>query len=97
MTCLRRQDSVVEFLKDPFKVLDFFYFLSLSLHSTSFVDLYADDTTISMYEQNFYMKTLQSNSQKSLNCLLDKCRKTGMVLNTLKTKVMLITSRQKRN
>ena len=43
------------------------------------------------------MKTLQSNLQKSLYYLHDWCRKNGMVLNTLKTKVMLITSRQKRN
>ena len=43
------------------------------------------------------MKTVQSNLQKSLNSLHDWCRKNGMVLNTLKTKVMLITSRQKRN
>ena len=61
----------------------------------SWVDLYADDTTI--YEQNVDIGTLQSNLQKSLNLLHDWCRKNGMVLNTLKTKVMLITNRQKRN
>ena len=43
------------------------------------------------------MKTLQSNLQKFLKSLHDWCRKNGMVLNTLKTKVVLITSRQKRN
>ena len=66
------------------------------MHDTiSWVDLYADDTTI--YEQNFDFSTLQSNLQKSLNLLHDWCRKNGMVLNTLQTKVMFITSRQKRN
>ena len=70
--------------------------LPLLLHDTvSFVDLYADDTTL--YEQHSDLKTLQRNLQKSLNLLHDWCRKNGMVLNTLKTKVMLITSRQKRN
>ena len=70
--------------------------LPLSLHDTvSLVNLYADDTTL--YEQHSDLKTLQRNLQKSLNLLHDWCRKNGMVLNTLKTKVMLITSRQKRN
>ena len=70
--------------------------LPLTLHDTiSCIDLYADDTTI--YEQNVDMSTLQSNLQKSLNLLHEWCRQNGMVLNTLKTKVMLITSRQKRN
>ena len=79
----------------PLLFLLFINDLLLSLHGTSFVDLYADDTTI--YEQHSDMKTLQSNLQKSLNSLHDWCRKNGMVLNTLKTKVMLITSRQKRS
>ena len=79
----------------PLLFLLFINDLPLSLHGTSFVDLYADDTTI--YEQHSDVKTLQSNLQKSLNSLHDWCRKNGMVLNTLKTKVILITSRQKRN
>ena len=66
------------------------------MHDTiSFVDLYADDTTI--YEQQSDMTTLQCNLQKSLNLLHEWCKRNGIVLNTLKTKVMLITSRQKRN
>ena len=43
------------------------------------------------------MTTLQCNLQKSLNLLHEWCRKNEMVLNTLKTKVLLITSRQNRN
>ena len=80
----------------PLLFLLFINDLPLLLHDTvSFVDLYADDTTL--YEQHSDLKTLQRNLQKSLNLLHDWCRKNGMVLNTLKTKVMLITSRQKRN
>ena len=80
----------------PLSFLLFINDLPLSLHDTiSFVDLYADDTTI--YEQQSDMITLQCNLQKSLNLLHEWCRKNGMVLNILKTKVMLITSRQKRN
>ena len=75
----------------------FFLFINdlpLTLHDTiSCIDLYADDTT--KYEQNFDMSTVQSNLQKSLNLLHEWCRQNGMVLNTLKTKVMLITSRLK--
>ena len=80
----------------PLLFLLFINDLPLTLHDTiSWIDLYADDTTI--YEQNVDISTLQSNLQKSLNLLHDWCRKNGKVLNTLKTKVMLITSRQKRN
>ena len=80
----------------PLLFLLFINDLPLTLHDTmSWVDLYADGTTI--YEQNVDNSTLQSNLQKSLNLLHDWCRKNGMVLNTLKTKVMLITNRQKRN
>ena len=77
----------------PLLFLLFINDLPLSLHDTiSFVDLYADDTTI--YEQQSDMTTLQCNLQKSLNLLHEWCRKNGMVLNTLKTKVMLITSKK---
>ena len=43
------------------------------------------------------MSILERNLQLSLNSLHDWCRQNGMVLNTEKTNVMLITSRQKRN
>ena len=57
-------------------------------------DLYADDTTI--YEIQSNLQTLQQNLQNLLVLLNKWCRENGMVINTDKTKVMLITSRQKR-
>ena len=54
----------------PLLFLLFINDLPLTLHDTmSWVDLYADDTTI--YEQNDDISTLQSNLQKSLNLLHD--------------------------
>ena len=80
----------------PLLFLLFINDLPLSLNDTTCcVDLFADDTTI--YEEQYDISTLRTSLQKSLNCLNEWCRQNGMVLNTLKTKVMLITSRQKRN
>ena len=58
-------------------------------------DLYADDTTA--YDIQSNMQTLQQNLQNALILLNKWCRENGMVINTDKTKVMLITSRQKRS
>ena len=58
----------------PLLFLLFINDLPLALHDTvSFVDLYADDTTL--YEQYSDLKTLQRNLQKSLNLIHDWCRK----------------------
>ena len=62
-------------------------------NNTSTIDLYADDTTIYSGSDKLM---LERNLQKSLDCLQIRCRENGMILNTDKTKVMLITSRQKR-
>ena len=67
--------------------------LSLS-ESVASIDLYADDTTL--YDIQLNKQTLESNLQKSLTLLSTWCKVNGMLLNTDKTKVMLITSRQKR-
>ena len=58
-------------------------------------DLYADDSTA--YDIHSNMQTLQQNLQNALLLLNKWCRENGMVINTDKTKVMLITSRQKRS
>ena len=60
----------------------------------SSADLYADDTTI--YDVQTDLGTLGSNLQESLLILQRWCKQNGMVLNTGKTKVMLISTRQKR-
>ena len=57
-------------------------------------DLYADDTTF--YDIQPDLETLRTNLQESLLILQRWCRQNGMLLNTRKTKVMLITTRQMR-
>ena len=65
------------------------------LKNSANVDLYADDTTI--YDVQCNIDQLESNLQFSLNALHVWCRQNGMVLNTEKTNVMLISSRQRRS
>ena len=57
-------------------------------------DLYADDTTI--YDIQYDKQVLENNLQRSLVLLQQWCKENGMLINTDKTKVMFITSRQKR-
>ena len=69
--------------------------LPLGLETTVIsTDLYADDTTVCDIQTN--MQTLERNLQNSFLLLNKWCRENGMAINTDKTKVMLITSRQKR-
>ena len=56
--------------------------------------MYADDTNI--YEIQNDKHSLENNLQRSLVLLQQCCKENGMLINTDKTKVMLITSRQKR-
>ena len=63
--------------------------------SIVFTDMYADDTTL--YYVHTSQETIERNLQIALNELSNWCKNNGMVLNTLKTKVMLITTKQKRN
>ena len=60
----------------------------------SATDLYADYTTI--YDVQTDKAALSANLQTALNLLKTWCRENGMLLNTDKTKVMLLTSRQTR-
>ena len=66
-------------------------FLSETISST---DLYADDITV--YDAQFDLNILKSNLQTSLLALHCWCKQNGMVLNTEKTRVMLITTKQNR-
>ena len=56
--------------------------------------LYADDTTI--YDIQYDKQVLENNLQRSLVLLQQWCKENGMIINTDKTKVMFITSQQKR-
>ena len=60
--------------------------------SDSNVDMYADDTTI--YEINLSKSIVERNLQKALNNVANWCNHNGMVINTAKTKVLLITTQQ---
>ena len=62
--------------------------------SNVFTDLYADDTTL--YDVQDSMEQIENNLQSSLNNLQIWCRSNGMILNSSKTKVMLVTTYQKR-
>ena len=90
--------SHVVFLRDQFLAHYYFYFfindLPLSLKNSAVVDLYADDTTFYDFQND--INQLETNLQLSLNSLNDWCRQNDMVINTDKTKDMLITSRQKK-
>ena len=57
-------------------------------------DLYADDTTI--YDIHPDLETLRSNLQESLLILQRWCCQNDMLFNTGKTKIMLISTRQRR-
>ena len=59
-----------------------------------FTDLYADDTTL--YDIQDSMKQIDNNIQSALNSLQIWCRSNGMILNSSKPKVMLVTTNQKR-
>ncbi|MEW8547445.1 MAG: reverse transcriptase family protein [Candidatus Thiodiazotropha sp.] len=79
----------------PLLFLIFINDLPLELKNTvASTDLYADDTTL--YDVQLDRQILENNLQHALNVLDNWCKENGMVLNTDKTKVMLITSRQKR-
>ena len=57
--------------------------------------MYADDTTL--YDVQTSQDTIEKNLQIALNELHKWCKNNGMVLNSTKTKVMLITTNQKRH
>ena len=59
------------------------------------VDLYADETTL--YSTSIDKCTLETNLQNALDSVYTWCLENGMPINTKKTKLMLIASRQKRD
>ena len=63
--------------------------------SNVLTDMYADDTTLYFIHRS--LEAIERNLQIALNELNIWCKNNGKVLNTAKTKVMLITTKQKRN
>ena len=59
-----------------------------------YTDLYADDTTV--YDIQDSVEQIETNLQSTLNNLHAWCRDNGMILNSSKTKVLLVTTTQKR-
>ena len=59
-----------------------------------YTDLYADDTTV--YDIQDSVEEIETNLQSTLNNLHAWCRDNGMILNSSKTKVLLVTTTQKR-
>ena len=57
-------------------------------------DLYADDTIL--YDIQNSLKIIEQNLQSALNQLHLWCKSNGMLLNSNKTKVILVTTDQKR-
>ena len=57
-------------------------------------DLYADDT--SLYDIQTSLEAIEVNLQEGLNQLHIRHKNNGMLLNSVKTKIMLVTTNQKR-
>ena len=89
VTCGVPQGSIL----GPLLFLLFINDLPLYVNNVS-ADLYADDTTL--YDIQTSMDLIEQNLQLGLNQLHVWCKNNGMVLNSTKTKVMLITTNQKR-
>ena len=80
----------------PLLFLLFINDLPLSLKNSPIsVDLYADDTTL--YSTALDKSSLEADLQKALDSVHTWCLENGMLINTEKTKLMLIASRQKRS
>ena len=77
----------------PLLFLLFINDLPLYVNNIS-ADLYADDTTL--YDIQTSLEATEANLQNGLNQLHIWCKNNGMVLNSAKTKVMLVTTDQKR-
>ena len=79
-----------------FRASSIFNFINdLPLYTRNvFIDLYADDTTL--YYIHTSQNTIEQNLQVALNQLHIWCKNSSVVLNSAKTKVMFVTTKQKR-
>ena len=57
-------------------------------------DLYADDTML--YDVQNSLELIESNIQIDLDNLHVWCKENGMIIHSLKTKVMVVTTNQRR-
>ena len=91
ITCGVPQGSIL----GPLLFLIFINDLPLALsRDTNTTDMYADDTTI--HSIHWCLQTVKTNLQICLDNLENWCKSNGMILNTEKTKVLLITTPHKR-
>ena len=61
--------------------------------SRSIVDIYANDTTLSAFFLVSDLPTVQQRMQKDMNRIADWTSENRMMLNTSKTKTLLVTSK----
>ena len=57
-------------------------------------DFYADDTTLNVIGKS--LESIKTYLQVALDCLTKLCKCNGMLINTTKTKTILITTHLKR-
>ena len=88
-TCGVPQGSILE----PLLILLFINDLHLFVNNVS-ADVYANDTTL--YDIQTSLEAIKVNLQERLNQLHIWCKNNGMILNSVRTKVMLVTTNQKR-
>ena len=67
----------------------------LPLHIKVKTDFYADDATV--YEISKSKQEIERNLQLAIKDLARWCKQNGVIINTEKTKVMLVTTRQRRS
>ena len=77
----------------PLLFLLFINDLPLYVHNVN-TDLYTDDTTL--YDIQNSVEDIEDNLQIALDSLNTWCKCNGMLLNSSKTKIMLVTTNQKR-
>ena len=71
------------------------YMNDLPLHIDNNIDMFADDSTL--YTSGHNVDDIQHSLQTNLNTVTACCEDNRMVINTAKTKCMLITTKQRRH
>ena len=71
------------------------YMNDLPLHIDNNIDMFTDDSTL--YTSGHNVDEIQHSLQTNLNAVTTWCEDNRMVINTAKTKCMLITTKQRRH